>query len=67
MENSSLIPEILKVFAESDIKIDSTNARTNKNKITTCLFSIRIANKEQLEKAMKKISRLGFVLGVERA
>ncbi len=65
-ENSSLIPEILKAFSSNKIEINSTNAKTDKNKVTTCLFNVKIKGKKQLDAAMTSISSLPFVLSVER-
>ncbi len=65
-DNAALFPELLKIFSENRIKIDSTNAKTNKNSITSCLFNVRIQKKGQLDKAIEKISALPYVLNVER-
>ncbi|MDP6671181.1 MAG: HD domain-containing protein [archaeon] len=65
-ENSSLIPEILKAFSSNKIEINSTNAKAGKNKITTCLFNIKIKGKKQLDAAMASILSLPFVLSVDR-
>lgn len=65
-EHSALIPEILKAFSSNKIEINSTTAKTSKNKVTTCLFSIKIKGKKQLDAAISSISSLPFVLSVER-
>jgi GTP pyrophosphokinase len=65
-ENSSLIPEILKAFTSNKIEINSTNTKINKNKVTVCLFNIKIKGKKQLDAAIKSILTLPFVLSVDR-
>ena len=65
-EHASLIPNILKILTDNNIVVETTHAKTNKNQITTCMFSARIKSKDQLEKAKQKIVSLPQVLNVNR-
>jgi len=66
-ESPSLIPELLKAFSENGIKINSTRAKTNKNHITSCIISVRIQTKSQLDKAVREINKLPFVIAAGRS
>lgn len=65
-ENSALFPQILRVFSENKVRLTATNAKTNKNKVVSCIFSVSIKNKGQLDKCVNQIAAFPYVLEVSR-
>ncbi|MDD5148698.1 MAG: TGS domain-containing protein, partial [Candidatus ainarchaeum sp.] len=65
-ESASLLPGILNAISSSGATLVSTGAKSDKNRVITASFEIRIQQAKQFEKIMQKIKKLPQVFEAGR-
>lgn len=66
IDKAGLLKDVLNVFSKSNIRILSTNAKTDPNKITKCYFEIQARDLRQLQTIIENIQKIDGVIKVSR-
>lgn len=61
-----LLMEVSKVFADSNIDIDSINTRTSKQNVATMEISFPVGDRDELKRLADKLRQISGVIDIER-